>query len=298
MATDWRSIPSLTALRAFAATAELRSFSQAARVLNVTHAAVAQQVRALEDHLGRPLVQREGRGVGLTADGEQLAEALGEGFAAFQRGFEALRAGEADRPVRVTLTASFAAQWLMPRLKDFWQKHPDIGLSLHPESRVVDLHRDRMDLGIRYGAGAWPGVDSVYLTSAHMVIAGAPGLLGDRTDLSIREMADMDWILSRTWPEQDAYLRQLGLDPEALNRTDINSEELAIAAARQGLGLVIESVALIESDVSEGRLRIVHESREKLPAYFIVTLPGPKRAAVRSFLKWLGSGSIGPGSAR
>lgn len=291
MTIDWRSIPSLTALRAFAATAELRSFSQAARVLNVTHAAVAQQVRALEDHLGRPLVQREGRGVSLTADGEQLAEALDEGFGAFQRGLEALRAGEADRPVRITLTASFAAQWLMPRLRDFWDGNPDIGLSLHPDSKVVDLHRERMDLAIRYGNGDWPGVEATYLTSARMVIAGAPSLIGDRTRLTIEEMAGMEWILSRTWPEQDAWLRQLGLDPEALNRTDINSEELAIAAARQGLGLVIESVALIESDVADGRLRIVHESRDKLPAYFIVTLPGPKRAAARVFLKWLKSQS-------
>jgi LysR family transcriptional regulator, glycine cleavage system transcriptional activator len=279
MATDWRSLPSLTALRAFAATAELRSFSQAARVLNVTHAAVAQQVRALEDQLGRSLVQREGRGVSLTTDGEQLAEALGEGFAAFQRGVEALKAGEADRPVRVSLTATFAAQWLMPRLRDFWDQNPDIGLSLHPDSKVVDLHRERMDIAIRYGNGEWPGVEATYLTSARMVIAGSPELIGKR-DPTLQDLAGMDWILSRTW-------RQLGLDPEALNRTDINSEELAIAAARQGLGLVIESVALILSDVADGRLRIVHESRERLPAYFIVTLPGPKRAAARAFLKWL-----------
>ncbi|MCX7286669.1 MAG: LysR family transcriptional regulator, partial [Rhodobacterales bacterium] len=163
MATDWRTLPSLTALRAFAATAETRSFSQAARALNVTHAAVAQQVRALEEHLGRPLVQRDGRGVGLTADGEHLAQALGEGFGAFQRGIEALLSGEADRPVRVTLTAAFAAQWLMPRLRDFWEQHPDIGLSMHPDARVVDLHRDRMDLAIRYGNGDWPGVEATFL---------------------------------------------------------------------------------------------------------------------------------------
>lgn len=286
MATDWRSLPSLTALRAFAATAELRNFSQAARMLNVTHAAVAQQVRALEEQLGRPLVQREGRGVSLTADGEQLAQSLGEGFGTIQRGLEALRAGEADRPVRITLTATFAAQWLMPRLKDFWEKHPDIGLSLHPDSKVVDLHRERMDLAIRYGNGDWPGIEASYLTSARLVIAGAPSLIGDRTP-TVAEMARMDWILSRNWAEQDSYLRQLGLDPSALSSTDISSEELALAAARQGLGLVVESVALIESDVAEGRLRIVHESREKLPAYFIVTLPGPKRAAARAFLKWL-----------
>jgi LysR family transcriptional regulator, glycine cleavage system transcriptional activator len=291
MAIDWRSLPSLTALRAFAATAELRSFSQAARVLNVTHAAVAQQVRALEDHLGRPLVQREGRGVGLTADGEQLAEALGEGFGAMLRGIEALKAGEADRPVRVTLTTGFAAQWLMPRLKDFWKKHPDIGLSMHPDNRVVDMHRERMDLGIRYGNGDWAGVESAYLASAQLVIAGAPSLIGDRNTLTTDEMREMDWILSRTWPEQDAYLRRLGLEPDKLSRTDISNEELAIAAARQGLGLVVESVALIDSDASEGRLRIVHDSREKLPAYFVVTLPGPKRATARAFLKWLKSQS-------
>ena len=288
--TDWRSLPSLTALRAFAATAELRNFSQAARALNVTHAAVAQQVRALEEQLGRPLVQREGRGVSLTADGEQLAEALGEGFGAIQRGLEALRAGEADRPVRVTLTASFAAQWLMPRLKDFWRQHPDIGLSLHPDSKVVDLHRERMDLAIRYGNGDWPGVEATYLTSARLVVAGATSLIGDR-ELTVQDMAGMDWVLAQAWSEQDAYLRQLGLDPGTLSRTDIASEELALAAARQGLGLVVESVALIESDVADGRMRIVHESREKLPAYFIVTLPGPKRAAARAFLKWLKSQS-------
>jgi LysR family transcriptional regulator, glycine cleavage system transcriptional activator len=287
MSLDWRTLPSLTALRAFAATAELRSFSQAARVLNVTHAAVAQQVRALEDQLGRALVQRDGRGVSLTADGEQLAEALAEGFAAMVRGVEALRAGEADRPVRVTLTASFAAQWLMPRLKDFWEKHPDIGLSLHPDARVVDMHRERMDLGIRYGNGDWPGVEATFLASARLVIAGAPSLLGDRARLTPEEMRDMDWILQRNWPEQDAYLRQLGLDPEKLSRTDLSGEDLVISAARQGLGLAVENLALIESDVEGGRLRVVHESREKLPAYFIATLPGPQRAAARAFLKWL-----------
>jgi LysR family glycine cleavage system transcriptional activator len=291
MTIDWRSLPSLTALRAFAATAEARSFSQAARVLNVTHAAVAQQVRALEDQVGRPLVQREGRGVSLTVDGEQLAEALGEGFGALQRGMEALRAGEADQPVRVTLTASFAAQWLMPRLKDFWSAHPDIGLSLHPDSRVVDLHRERMDLGIRYGTGDWLGVETAFLASARLVIVGAPSLIGDKFALTAEEMREMDWILTRNWPEQDSYLRRLGLQPEDLSRTDVSGEDLAIAAARQGLGLVVESMALIESDVAAGRLRVVHESREKLPAYFIVTLPGPKRAAARAFLKWLKSQS-------
>jgi LysR family transcriptional regulator, glycine cleavage system transcriptional activator len=206
-----------------------------------------------------------------------------------QRGVEALRAGEVDQPVRVTLTAGFAAQWLMPRLRDFWEKYPDIGLSLHPDNRVVDLHRERMDLAIRYGDGDWPGVEATYLASARLVIAGAPSLIGGKDALSVAEMIEMDWILSRNWPEQDNYLRHLGIDPANLSATDFPGEELAIAGARQGLGLVVESMALIEADVTEGRLRVVHESEDKLPAYFVVTLPGPQRAAARAFLKWLRS---------
>ncbi len=289
MSTDWRQIPSLTALRAFAATAELRSFSQAARALNVTTAAVAQQVRGLEDHLGQALVQRDGRGMSLTADGAQLAAALTEGFAAFSRGVEALRSGGLDRPVKVTLTASFAAQWLMPRLRDFWDRHPEIGLSLHPDARVVDLHREGVDVGIRYGSGDWPGVESRFLASARLVVAGAPEILGGQTTMDCETLAGMEWILSPNWPEQDNYLRSLGLDPALLSRSDFPNEELSIAAARQGLGLVVESIALVESGVADGRLRVVHDSRETLPSYFIVTLPGPQRTATRTFLKWLGS---------
>ncbi|WP_309663360.1 LysR family transcriptional regulator [Tabrizicola sp.] len=291
MAIDWRNLPSLTSLRAFAATAELRSFSSAARALNVTHAAVAQQVRALEDHFGLSLVQRDGRGVSLTAEGEQLAAAVAEGFGALQRGSEALRSGGADRPVRVSLTASFAAQWLMPRLRDFWEKHPDIGLSMHPDNRIVDLHRDGMDLAIRYGNGNWPGVEASFLASARLVIAGAVSILGDKTQLSPEEMRGMDWIISRNWPEQDNYLRSLGLDPQDLSQSDFQNAELSIAAARQGLGLVVDSYALVASEVAEGRMRVVHESRDQLPAYFLVTLPGPQRAATRAFIKWLKSQS-------
>ena len=287
MTIDWRSLPPLSSLRAFAAVAELGGFSQAARVLNVTHAAVAQQVRALEQALDAPLVTRDGRGMALSAEGQQLAQALLDGFGTVAAGIGALRANGSDRPVRITLTASFATQWLMPRLKEFWDLHPDIALSLHPDARVVDLRRDGMDLGIRYGNGDWPGVTSRFLAPARMAIAAAPDLLAGRTALSEAEMQGMEWILARDWPEQENYLKSLGLSPEALSRTDFVNEELSLAAARQGLGLVVESLALMEDDLEEGRLVLLHDSKDKLPAYFIVTQPGPQRAATRAFLKWL-----------
>lgn len=274
-------------MRAFAAVAELGGFSQAARALNVTHAAVAQQVRSLEQTLDTSLVARDGRGMALTAEGLQLAQALQDGFTTISAGVAALRAGGSDRPVRITLTASFATQWLMPRLKEFWDLHPDIALSLHPDARVLDLRRDGMDLGIRYGNGDWPGVASRFLAPARMAVAAAPDLLAGRATLSSAEMQEMEWVLARDWPEQENYLKSLGLTPESLSRTEFVNEELSLAAARQGLGLVVESLALMEDDLEEGRLVLLHDSKDRLPAYFIVTQPGPQRAATRAFLKWL-----------
>jgi LysR family glycine cleavage system transcriptional activator len=286
MTLRWKDLPPLSALRAFQAVAEAGGYAPAARALNVTHAAVAQQVRGLEAALGVALVVRAGRGMALTAEGADLARALTDGFATIQAGVETLRGGQ-NRPVRITLTPSFATQWLMPRLKDFWDRHPDIALSLHPDARVVDLRRDGMDVGLRYGNGAWPGVEARFLAPARLSVTCAPALMQGRATLTAAEMQRMDWFLTRDWPEQENYLISLGLNPATLGRTDFNSEDLSLAAARQGLGLVVESYALIEDDVAEGRLVLIHDSREKVPAYFAVTPPGPQRAATRAFLKWL-----------
>lgn len=284
---DWSHLPPLSALRAFLAVAEHHGLTSAARALNVTHAAVAQQVRGLEAHLGVALVHRAGRAMALTAEGAELARALGDGFGAIEAGVRALRAGGANRPVRITLTPSFAAEWLMPRLKDFWDRHPDVALSLHPDARVMDLRREGMDIGIRYGNGEWPGVEARFLAPARMAVAAAPGLMAGRSRLTAEEMQGEEWILARDWPEQENYLRSLGLRPEALRRTEFPGEELSLAAARQGLGVLVESLALIEADIAAGRLVLLHDSRERLPAYFVVTSPGPQRAAARAFRKWL-----------
>ncbi|MBD3763795.1 MAG: LysR family transcriptional regulator [Rhodobacterales bacterium] len=284
---DWRRMPPLTALRAFEATARLSGFSQAARELNVTHAAVAQQVRALEDHLGQSLVRREGRALVLTEAGSRLAQALGEGFSTIQAGVEALQAGQAERPVRISLTTAFAAQWLMPRLRDFWDKHPDIGLSLHPDPHVVDLRREGMDLAIRFGNGQWPGLDSRFLTSARLVIVGTPDLTGGRSDLTADEMSALPWIISEDWPELPDWLAAQGIRPDPDLVAAFPTEDLALAAARQGLGLMVESMALVEDDLDTGRLVLVRDGAEALPGYFIVTPQGPQRPAVKRFLAWL-----------
>ena len=103
-------LPSLTSLRAFEAAARLGGFSAAGRELNVTHAAVAQQVRGLEATLGVTLLARAGRGLSLTSEGERLAAALTSSFGAIAAAVEEVRSGENGRPLHVTLTPGFASQ--------------------------------------------------------------------------------------------------------------------------------------------------------------------------------------------
>lgn len=286
---DWRHLPPLTALRAFAATAREGGFSAAARKLNVTHAAVQQQVRGLEAELGISLLWRDGRSLHLTAEGERLAAALADGFAIIQTATEALRAHHAERPLTVTLPPAFAAEWLMPRLSKFWKRHPEIALSLLPEQRVMNLREIGANLGIRFGNGHWPGVEADYLTAAPQVVVAAPELLGGRTRLSLREMSMLPWIREGDWPEQMQLLESIGLKPAALKFVDFPNEELALSAAREGIGLHLETEALIAEDVKLGWLVRIHELKDESLGYYLIWPPGPLSPAAKTFIYWLKS---------
>ena len=132
-------LPPLSALRAFEAAARNGSLSAAARELNVTHPAIAQQVKKLEEWFGVPLLQRAGRGVAVTAEGTVLARELGDGFETLRRAVESMDAAATKRPLGITLTPSFAASWLMPRYAGFREAHPDIEVLFNPSAVVVEI---------------------------------------------------------------------------------------------------------------------------------------------------------------
>lgn len=284
---DWRKMPPLTALRAFAATARSGGFSAAARRLNVTHAAIAQQVRALEANLGVALVWRDGKNLHLTPEGERFASALEDGFSMIQTAADILRASKTEKPLAVTVPPAFASEWLMPRLARFWKRHPDVPLSLLPDPRLVDLREAGANLGIRFGIGRWPGVISEFLTAAPQVVVAAPELLGGRKKLSLREMSMLPWVRERDWPEQMQLLESIGLIPAALKFVDFPNEELALSAAREGIGLHLETEALIEEDLKLGWLIKIHELSDESLGYYIVRPPGPISPAAKIFMDWL-----------
>ncbi|MFN0115533.1 MAG: LysR family transcriptional regulator [Paracoccaceae bacterium] len=284
---DWRHFPALSALRAFEATARLGGFSAAARHLNVTPAAIAQQVRALEEHTGRALARREGRALALTPEGEALSRILTEGFRQIETGLAETRGPREGAPLRVTMTPGFARYWLMPRLGRFWAAHPEVPLVVHTELAVVDLARQGLDLGIRFGAGHWPGVEAEFLTPAAELIVGAPSLLGGRTCLGREDLHALPWALVDDDEAEFDALRAQGLDPARLRINFFPSGDLCIAAAQQGYGLTVLTDKLAQAEIAAGRLVAVGARDIEGLAYYIVSRRIERRPEEAKFIRWL-----------
>lgn len=284
---DWRDIPSLSALRAFEAAARLGSFSAAARELNVTHAAIAQHVRLLEDRLGQPLMERDGRAMRPTPAGRQLAGDLGEGFGTIAAGVRALLDSRQARPLQVTMTPSFAEAWLMPRMGQFWAQHPEVEVALIPSVTVVDLRRDGFDMAIRFGAGDWPGLEVEPLVMSPFTVVAAPSLARGRRLEEMGPPESYRWFTSEASREQAIWGRAAGLDMDRLGVTELPTNGLAQAAVRAGHGLSIQAQTLVERDLAEGRMVAVHTGENAGLGYHLVLPRGAHGAPLLAFVKWL-----------
>jgi LysR family transcriptional regulator, glycine cleavage system transcriptional activator len=284
---DWMHYPPLSALRALEATARCGGFSGAASTLNVTHAAVSQQVRNLESYLGLALVRRDGRNVALTDEGARLARAAAEGFLTIQSATHILLASRNPNALTITITRIFAEKWLMPRLKQFWAQYPEISVTLKPEDRLVDLRQEAVDIGIRFGDGKWPGIDATFLTSARFVVVAAPALIDGIGPLSAAKMVTLPWINESECAEMASWLQSHGIDGTALKTKTLPTEELALSAAREGYGLYLTSAPLVEQDLRDGLLRIVFDPQDDIQGYFIATPSGLQNPTARLFIKWL-----------
>ncbi|RKF15394.1 LysR family transcriptional regulator [Roseovarius spongiae] len=283
---DWRALPPLTALRAFVALAQAGSAGGAGRLLNVSHAAISQQVKALEAHMGLPLVDRSGRGLTLTTEGEALAAALAEGFGAIAQTAAQLTGADADRPLQVTTTPQFAANWLMPRLRDFQERHPGIDLMVNPSPTLADPSAGGIDLAVRFGAGQWPGLDAELLVPTDVVVVAAPSLVGDRVFADARELLDYPWLDELDALQAQDWLTRAGVTQGRARSVTMLPGNLLLEGARSGQGIAVLTQKWVEKDVATGNLRILFRD-EGATGYFIVTRPGVLRPPARTFLRWL-----------
>lgn len=282
---DWKSLPSLSALRAFDAAARTQSFTGAARSLNVTPAAVMQQVRALEADLGLSLVMRRGRGIALTPDGETLATALDSAFTEISDSVAALRDRQRTRGLRVATTPNIVSEFLIGRLTEFWQAQSEIEVALIPSDGFADLAAEGYDHAVRGGDGAFGHLIAEHLFETRWVAVTAPS--NAPADGPI-DLSTLKWVLAPEVQIQGDLLRAAGLHPEALDAVKLLTPGHTLDAVREGLGATIANAFIVRKDVAAGRLRAI-ELTSAMPriAYWAVLPKGPTRPATETFVRWL-----------
>lgn len=289
-------LPPLSALRAFEAAARLQSFSKAADELSVTPAAISHQIHALEADLGVKLFHRLNRAVELTPSARVLLPGLSDAFAGIQASVRRLRAHNDTGTLTVTVSPSFAAKWLVPRLHRFQERHPAIDVRISASDEVIDLGKGDFDLAIRYGTGRYSGHVETLLEN-EVFPACSPRLLEQgpplRTPDDLRhhalihdQAADRD-PLAPTWA---MWLKAAGVgDIPAASGLSFSAGYLALDAAIAGHGVVLAYSSIAADDIAAGRLvRLFSLSLPDLFAYYIVTAAGAlERAKVRAFRDWL-----------
>ena len=285
---DLLKLPPLNSLRAFLAVADAGSYAAAADRLNVTQAAVSQQVKALERRIGVALVDRAGRGIELTSSGARLARDLEAGFDIISRGVARINEEAASRPVQVTMSPAFAVEWLMPKIDEFQRAHPEITLMLIPTSKVVELRPGGVDVAIRYRDRhrSEPSLEAVLKTD--MVVIGAPVLVGERALPDLASLAKLPWLQELGTNEAAEWFTYHGIVPKhplAINHMPGN---LIMPAVRRGDGITYTARAFFVDDIAAGHVTEL-ASEPLFGIYHIETSPGELRPEVLAFIKWLRS---------
>ncbi|VDC19211.1 LysR substrate-binding domain-containing protein [Pseudogemmobacter humi] len=258
MARPYYDLPSLTALSVFEVTARHSSLKAATAELNVTSGAISRQIKALEAELGVPLFLRTGRGVTLTPAGEELYATLAAGFSRFADVTRNLKQGCNCRNVTIASTDTTASMWLVPRMPDFWQRHPDIMIDHQLVENSVTFRPEVLDLRIRHGLGGWlnevaePLFDEwLYpVCSPDFAQRHAGAQVGDLLDLPL---IDIDWVAPDwvTWVEA---LLQGGVRDHARQSRRFGKFSLALQAATAGQGVVLGWHRMVAPMVERGEL--------------------------------------------
>lgn len=282
------NLPPLNALRAFSAVAETGSYTLAADRLNVTQAAVSQQVKALEKYLGVALVARLGRSIELTGTGARLARELDIGFEIIGRSVEHLSEDATNRPVQVTMSPAFAVEWLMPRMAEFQRDNPDITLMLNPTSDIVELKPGGIDVAIRYRDKRRLASDIQHVLISDMIVIGTPSLIGNRDLNDPASLVDLPWLQELGTNEAAEWFTFHGVVPDRPLTVNHMPGNLIMAAVRRGDGITYTARAFFQDDLETGKI-IELFSEPLFGVYYIHTPQGYYRPFAKVFVNWLKS---------
>jgi LysR family transcriptional regulator, glycine cleavage system transcriptional activator len=280
----------LHALRVFEAVASHLSFTDGAQSLKVTPAAVSAQIKSLEEYLETPLFYRHSRSVRLTPEGARLLPGVQRGLDELGRAVEALRRDRTTGLLNVSLLGSFLQKWLLPRLGEFYERHPGIDLRFNASRDLVDFMTSDFHAAVRYGRGDWPGLRAEKLLDDWAFPVCSPALLARLGGIeTLGDLHRYPLLHSTTEPWVD-WIRRVGGDTTRAERGPVLDDSASVlAAAEAGHGLALARWSLVAADLDTRRLvRPMAQSVRQRSSYYFAAPPHhfelPKVAHLRNWL--------------
>ncbi|MBC3349171.1 LysR family transcriptional regulator [Pseudomonas sp. SWRI196] len=286
-----RKIPSTVALVSFEAAARHESFTKAAQELSLTQGAICRQISSLEDFLGVELFRRSRRGVKLTEAGLSYSRRVATQLDAVERDTLSVMGHTGANVIELAVVPTFGTQWLLPRLKDFQQQHPEVTVNLTNRTRPFLFADTDFDAAIYFGDADWSGTESHKLMGENPMPVCSPTLLGHRDSLTPQAIAELPLLQQTTRP----YAWRQWFDSQNLNiARDLTGPRYELfsmlaQAAMHDMGIALIPPFLIQRELAEKRLVVANRNAlSSIKAYYLM-IPERKveSASLRAFRDWL-----------
>jgi len=274
-----RKIPSTAALVAFESAARHQSFTRAADELCLTQGAVSRQIAALEAFLGVELFRRTRRGVRLTEEGLSYGRRIAAQLDAVERDTLAVMGQQGSTSLELAVVPTFATQWLLPRLKDFQRRHPEVTVNLTNRTRPFLFADTEFDAALYFGDADWPGTAADFLMRENPVPVCSPELIAPHTSLDAGQIAALPLLQQTTRPYAwRQWFGSLGLQVEGdLRGPRYELFSMLAQAAMHGMGVALIPPFLIQRELAEGRLIVpLQHAYLSDKAYYLIV---PERKA-------------------
>jgi LysR family glycine cleavage system transcriptional activator len=282
-------LPPLPALRAFEAVARLGSLKDAADELLVSHSAISHQIKQLQDWLEQRLFDRTARGLRLTAAGERYKRVVCEAFREIAVETASLR-GRESANVRLSVLPLFAVAWLLPRLPDFWARHPEIDVTVGYTRYDTEIGAERADLTVRFGTlAAWPDRNGVVLFTGAGVPVCSPAYLENRRIRQPRDLLSCALLHdgdSSYWKE---WFRREGLPArEAERGQSFTDGNLTLASTLAGEGVALLRRALIGRQIrARALVQLFDRAVDENTSYLLLWRREPLQRSALLLRDWI-----------
>lgn len=281
--------PPFTALRTLEAACRHRSYTAAAAELQVTHSAVSQAIRRLEEELGAKLFYRRGSFMEPAPSTAILARAYCEAAQSLSRSLLDIASRNSPDSLVISLPPGFARLWLSSRLPSLDAAFPGLTCDLRTTRELATLDGDGVDAALRIGTGPWPPARQEALFDISLFPVASPQVAERHNIISPDLIARAPLLDQRDFP-WDSWFDTLGVEaPRLGGRPVFDDESLALDAAAAGQGCALTYAEAVEPYLQTGRLVRLPGPTALTPrrAYLIWREDNPKLRLIRNFSWWL-----------